>query len=300
METATSTHKDVYQIINEKIIKALESGTVPWRKPWRDTAGGLPRNLVTKRQYRGINLLLLLLENNEQNLFLTAKQAKDIGAKVKEGERGRIVTYWKPLEKQDGDLDTAESLNSEKGKYILRYYIVYNISQCEGIPEKMIEPPVGIGSFTPIQVCDEIVAGMQNCPEIRFKEQKAYYDPLRDFINMPKKKSFATEPSYYSTLFHELVHSTGHFSRLKRSTLIEMSEFGSDQYSHEELVAEIGSCYLLNEAHITQEFEQNVAYMHEWTSRLKSDKRLLFSACTQAQRAVDYIIGVNEEVVEEQ
>ncbi len=295
-ETPSNTRIDVYALVTERIIEQLEKGTIPWRKPWSD--GGLPRNLFSKQYYRGINLLLLASLGYEQNLFITFKQLKEIGGKVKQGEKGCPVVYWNVKDKAKGEAAEDKGEAKDKKTAILRYYTVFNVAQCENIPEGYI-PAITkvIGS---IQSCEDIVAGMPQCPPIRHKEQQAYYNPLQDFINMPKKNTFGTAEGYYCTLFHELVHSTGHRSRLNRRDLIEMSEFGSEPYSHEELVAEIGACYLQSHAGVASEFEQSTGYIAGWLTKLKNDKRFVYTAATQAQAASDFILNVKPEIVAEQ
>lgn len=291
--TKSDAHIDVYSLINERIIEQLEKGTAPWRKPWTDN--GMPQNIITKKPYRGLNLMLLAMAGYEQNYFITFKQLKAIGGKVKKDEKGHPVIFWKNAEQApEGETD-----RSEKGKPpVLRYYTVFNISQCENIPDSHMPPP--FREARDIPTCEEIVKNMPSCPPIKHKEQKAYYNPLEDFVNMPKKGSFKSDESYYCTLFHELVHSTGHHSRLNRMALVQMSEFGGEEYSHEELVAEIGTCYLQSFVDIQSEFTQSTAYIHGWLQRLRNDKRFIFSAANQAQKAVDYILNIKEEVAEEE
>jgi len=296
METQAPTQNtriDVYALVTEQIIKHLENGTVPWQKPWGD--GGLPRNLFSKKYYRGINLLLLASLGYEQNLFLTFNQVKEIGGKVKQGEKGHPVVFWSIVDKKEVETSTEQEHKTAK-RPVLRYYTVFNVAQCENIPDGYI-PAITkvIGS---IQSCEDIVAAMPQRPEIKHKGQKAYYDPLRDFINMPKKNSFGTAEAYYVTLFHEVVHSTGHHSRLKRKGLIEMSEFGSDPYSQEELVAEIGACYLQSHAGVMGEFSNSVSYINGWLTKLCGDKTFIYVAATQAQAAVDFILNVKPETEE--
>ena len=286
-ETVAKTHArvDVYGIITNKVVEQLNSGTVPWRKPWTDA--GLPKNIISGRHYRGINLMLLAMEGYEHNLFLSFRQVHDIGGKVKKGEKGHMVVYWNNGEKkQDGTEQTEEG--SEKKKAILRYYYVFNIAQCESIPEKYLPTE---REAKELVSCEAIVKGMPKCPVIKHKEQKAYYDPLEDYVNMPKKRSFKTDASYYATLFHELVHSTGHPLRLDRKGFVQMSERDGEAYSQEELVAEMGTCYLQSYAGITEEFEQSTAYIQGWLGVLKGDKRFLFQAAKAAQKAVDYILN---------
>lgn len=282
---ATDTHKDVYAIINAKIIEQLTNGTVPWQKPWTDS--GLPQNLITKQFYRGINMMLLGMEGFERNQFITFRQLQEIGGKVKKGEKGHMVVFWKPGEKKQDEVEQ----NDQKKKYVLRYYYVFNISQCENIPEKY--QPIA-RETKDIPSCESIVSAMPHCPPIRHKEQKAFYHPKEDYVNMPKKRSFKNDESYYAVLFHELVHSTGHESRLKRETITEMAEFGSEIYSKEELVAEMGTCYLQSVTGITSEFENGAAYLQGWLNKLKGDKRFIFQASREAQRAADYILNIQE------
>lgn len=291
---STQTKRDVYTIITEKIIKQLEQGTVPWRKPWIDA--GAPTNLISKRPYRGINVMLLAMLGYEQNFFLTSKQLKEIGGSIKPEERPHLVVYWNYLEKESGEDEEQEDQSLKKKAY-LRYYTVFNIAQCEGIPLKYI--PKLDREIKPNAACKLVVSNMPDKPRIQHKEQQAYYNPLTDFINMPKQSSFKSDDAYYSTLFHELVHSTGHVTRLNRKDLIQMSEFGMEQYSHEELVAEIGSCYLQSHVGITEQFEQSTAYIHGWLKVLQSNTRFIFSASTAAQKAVDYILGTENGTEEE-
>lgn len=288
----TKPYVDVYGIVTSKIIEQLEKGTVPWQKPW--TTGGIPTNIISKRPYQGINMLLLAMMGYEHNQFLSFKQVSDIGGKVKRGEKGHIVVYWSQIDAQSekSEADTTDESTEQKKKTFLRYYYVFNISQCENIPEKYLPKERPTAELLP---CEAIVSAMPHCPPITHKEQRAFYNFKEDFINMPKKRSFENDTSYYSTLFHELVHSTGHESRLNRDTLTQMSEFGGEVYSQEELVAEIGTCYLQSFAGITSEFQQSAAYIQGWLGKLKNDKRFIFQAARAAQKAVNYILDVKED-----
>lgn len=281
----SSAKLDVYQIVTDRIIELLEQETVPWQKPWVDV--GIPMNLISKRPYRGINLWLLLSLDYERNLFLTWDQLKKLGGSVNKGEQGHVVIYWKTTQKKD-DLEEGE-----KGKNVplLRYYKVFNIAQCRDLPQDLIIAP-STKEVEPILECESILHSMPQCPEIKHKEQKAFYHIEADYINMPKKKSFKSMESYYSTLFHELVHSTGHEKRLNRPTITEMAEFGSEPYSIEELVAELGSAYLSSFTGILNAGIQNsAAYVNGWLAKLRNDKQFMVQASGQAQRAVDFIIN---------
>lgn len=288
-QTTSSTKLDVYELVTNRIIELLEVGTIPWRQPWTDA--GIPMNLISKRPYRGINLWLLLSLNYERNLFLTWEQLKKIGGSVNQGQHGHIVLFWKQVSKKPEELD-----GSGKPKQIpmLRYYKVFNIEQCRDIPQNLV-PELTKEEFNPIERCEAVVSGMPDCPAIRHKEQKAFYHAGEDYINMPKKKSFSSPEGYYATLFHELVHSTGVEKRLNRPTVTEMAEFGSDQYSIEELIAELGSAYLCASSGILDlEVGNAAAYIQGWLKKLQNDKRFVVLASGQAQKAVDFILNVPE------
>jgi antirestriction protein ArdC len=291
-EKKEEAKKDVYQIVTERIIAQLEKGVIPWKQPW--TESGLPKNLITKNTYRGINLLLLLSLGYERMFFLTSKQITELGATVKKDEKAHLVVYWNWVESKD---EVTTDGKPKKAPF-LRYYLVYNVDQCEGIDEDKIPEPTE-SKFTPIEYCENMVLNMPNLPTIKHKEQKAYYEPLRDFINMPKPETFENEDRYYATLFHELVHSTGHRSRLNRKGLLEMTPFGSEAYSFEELIAEIGSSYLCYHAGIESPFEQQAAYIEGWLKKLQSDNRFIIQASSSAQKATDYILDLKPPVDKE-
>jgi antirestriction protein ArdC len=282
----SSTKVDVYQIVTDRIIELLEKGTVPWQQPW--ASAGVPANLISKRPYRGINLWLLLSLSYERNLFLTWDQIKKLNGSVNKGEVGHVVIYWKTPPKKE-DVGNGEK---EKKMPILRYYKVFNIAQCRDLPENLVEP-MEVKEHNSVLECEAIIAGMPGCPEIRHKQQEAFYHIGEDYINMPKKKSFKNPESYYGTLFHELVHCTGAEKRLNRKTLSEMAEFGSEAYGIEELVAELGSAYLSSFTGILNTgISNSAAYINGWLSKLKGDKRFMVQASGQAQKAVDFIINL--------
>ncbi|RXK60041.1 DUF1738 domain-containing protein [Lacibacter luteus] len=293
-QQSPSAKLDVYAIITNRIIELLEQGTVPWKKPWTDDGAGIPKNLLSKRPYRGINFWLLLSLNYQQNLFLTWDQIKTIGASVNKDEKGHVVVFWKSSHKHPEELDDK---GNPKMVQTLRYYKVFNIAQCRDIPEGLFpKQEVLSNDFDPILECEAVIHTFPSCPEIQHKEQRAYYHITEDYINMPKKKSFKTVASYYATLFHELVHSTGHEKRLGRSTVTDMHEFGSEAYSQEELIAEMGSAFLSSFTGIgVEELENSAAYINGWLQKLKDNKRFVVQASAHAQKAVDLILQVREQ-----
>lgn len=292
LHSSTSSKIDLYQIVTDRIVALLEQGTLPWQKPWKDA--GIPRNLISKRPYRGINLWLLLSLHYDQNLFLTWEQIKQLGGSVNKGETGQIVIFWKSLKKEDA-VETEEGKSVTKP--ILRYYKVFNVAQCRDLPTDLFDhlPPQEID---PLPICENLIASLVGFPPIKHKEPRAFYHPVEDYINMPRRKLFATIESYYGTLFHELVHSTGHEKRLNRPSVTQMAEFGSEPYSIEELIAELGSCYLCNHVGILNpELANSAAYINGWLSNLKKDKHFIIHASTQAQKAVDYILQQKDSMV---
>lgn len=283
-QNTTSAKLDVYEIVTTRIIELLEAGTVPWQQPWTDA--GMPMNLMSKRPYRGINLWLLLSLNYERNLFLTWDQLKKVGGSVNKDEHGHVVVFWKKNVKKEGDED-----NEEKAIPMLRYYKVFNIAQCRDIPSDLV-PEIVKTNFDPILECEAVINGMSDCPLAVFKGKKAYYDVSKDQVVLPQLKSFKTPEAYYSTFFHELVHSTGAEKRLGRKILTEMAEFGSEPYSIEELIAELGTAYLCSHTGILdKEIQSSASYIQGWLENLKNDKRFVITASGQAQKAVDFILG---------
>jgi antirestriction protein ArdC len=283
---STSIKVDVYQIVTDRIIALLEAGSVPWQKPW--TEAGVPMNLLSKRPYRGINFWLLMSLDYSRNLFVTWDQLKSIGASVKKNETGYVVVFWKNVKKLPEELDDQ---NKPKMVPLLRYYKVFNVDQCRDIPENFFTP-LPPREHNPIAECESIIKKMPQVPPIKHKEQQAYYDIVKDFINMPKKTLFKDSESYYATLFHELVHSTGHEKRLKRKSITDMAEFGSDMYSLEELIAELGASYLSGYTGILNSGIVNSAsYIGGWLTKLKSDKRSIVHASGFAQKAADFILN---------
>jgi antirestriction protein ArdC len=282
--------KDVYSIVNDRIIELLQAGTVPWQKPWTDA--GLPKNIISKRPYRGINLLLLNSMDYEDNLFLTWKQLKTINGSVKKGEKGHVVVFTKMVEKQ------KENGQIEK-KSFLRYYKVFNIHQCTDIPTAFL-PAKREQQHEPLEECEAVVAKMSDPPKIEHKKRQAYYVPSEDLINMPKPSTFKNMVEYHGTLFHELIHSTGHQKRLNRKEIAENPAFGSEMYSLEELVAEMGSCYLKSYTGVpVEKMANSAAYINGWLEVLNGDARFVIKAASFSQKAVEYILRSGKESAEE-
>jgi antirestriction protein ArdC len=271
-----------YERITEVIIALLEQGNVPWHKPWKASTGW-PRNLVSNKPYRGINVLLLHCMSYESPLWLTCRQANLLGGTVRKGEKACPVVFWKRL--TVGEKDSTE----ERTIPLLRYYHVFNVAQCEGLKNGH---PAPNGAEPPASRPEEIVANMPQRPAIKDGFTKAFYSLREDYVGMPARERFMRNEEYHATLFHELVHATGHESRLNRSTLTEQAGFGSDPYCREELIAEIGAAFLCGQAEIGERtIDNSAAYVAEWLKRMKDDKKLIVQAAAQAQRAADFVLG---------
>lgn len=269
--------QSIYEMVTERIMEQLEKGVIPWRKPW---VNGGAVNWKTQKPYRGINVMLL-----GEGEYATFKQIKEAGGKVKKGEKSSIVVFWKWLEKENEESGETERIP------LLRYYRVFEINrQVEGLESKRAFETF---EHDPIEQCEGIVDGFINKPEIFNVRDGAWYKPWDDYVNVPPMNDFQKVEEYYSTLFHELIHSTGHKDRLNRDGIMKMNRFGSEDYSKEELVAEIGAAMLCGQARIDNHtIENSGAYIQSWLKKLKDDKTLLVSAGAQAQRAADHILGV--------
>ncbi len=280
----------VYGIITERMISLLEQGTVPWQKPWH---GGdqIPQNLITRKPYRGVNVFLLHATSYQSPYWLSFKQAKELGGYVRQGEKACPVVFWKWLDVAD------EQTNEAKRVPFLRYYSVFNVAQCDDIPPDKI--PTLSGSqraHNPIEEAERIIAQMPKRPAIQQGGARACYRPSLDRVEIPTPETFRSGQGFYSVLFHELTHSTGHESRLNRKGVCgtdgEWSSFGSTPYAREELVAEMGAAFLCGHVGIVERtIENSAAYVQSWLQRLKDDNRLVVQAAAQAQKAADYILG---------
>ncbi len=279
----------VYDVITDRIIKLLEAGTVPWHRPWGGTHRQ-PRNVVSNKPYRGVNTFLLSAAGYETPYWLTFKQARDRDGHVKKGEHGYPCIFWKWIERDDPDSGEATR------RPFLKYYTVFNAEQCAGIDVPVTQTPTR--AFSAIQCCEHVVTGMPRAPPISHGGDRACYEPTSDRVRLPPKERFDSSEAYYGTLFHELVHSTGHESRLARSGITDTIVFGSRTYSKEELVAEMGATFLCGHTGIENKLIENSAsYIASWLQRLRNDSRLVIQSAGQAQKAADYILDRREEEV---
>tara|TARA_R110000751_G_scaffold12638_5_gene43355 strand:- start:39 stop:872 length:834 start_codon:yes stop_codon:yes gene_type:complete len=275
---------NVYEIVTEKICAELEKGVAPWNRPW---VGGenAPQNLRTRRPYSGINTLLLSISGYTSPFWLTYKQAAELGGHVRKGEKASTVVFFAKIESK-----TKTLKNGKPDTFgMLRYYNLFNVSQCDGLAAHV--PVTAKNEIPPLATAESVVAGYVGRPVI-VTESSAWYHPARDVVGMPPRETFISAEGYYSTLFHELVHSTGHESRLARhDKKTARASFGSEVYSKEELVAEVGAAFLCADAGIDNTIEQSAAYCASWLRALKNDEKLIVSAASHAGKAARYITG---------
>jgi antirestriction protein ArdC len=242
---------------------------------------GILHNLVTKKPYRGVNVFLTASAGFASPYGLTLKQANALDGSIRKGEKGTPVVFWKWLESAADDEE-----HDAKRIPLRRYYTVFNLEQTTGIDTPREQHKQ---AFQPIGRREALVTSMPQRPTLHHGEPRAYYRPLVDAINMPRPEVFDSPEEYYSTLFHELTHSTGHARRLNRPTLTDFCPFGSTNYSKEEMGAAFlcGVCGIENRT-----VDNSAAYIASWLRVLKNDKQMVILAAAQAQRAADFIQGM--------
>jgi antirestriction protein ArdC len=283
-------NRDIYEAITGRFIEQLKRGTVPWQKPWFAV-----QNIISRKPYRGINALLLGSTDYQSPFWISFRQALDLGGHVKKGEKSTPVVYYKILEKRD---EAGKMALRDDGRPVripfLRWANVFNLDQTEGIQAPAIT--ANQGTSPPHERAASIVENARLCP-IHHAGFAACYSAKDDVIRIPAPSSFHSQEDYYHTLYHEMTHASGLGSRLSREGVTERARFGSERYSKEELVAELGAAFLSNEAGILDSvrFENSAAYLASWTQKLENDPRMIVSAASQAQKASDFIMGIKHK-----
>lgn len=276
---------NLYEIVTLKILEALGKGVVPWKRPWSQSVQ-LPCNALTNKPYRGVNIMLLGMSPWADNRWLTHRQAQGVGGKVIKGEKASLVVFWKYSEPQNDE--------EERRPPVLRYYNVFNVEQVEGLEIAPLPTPVTLPDDARYQRAEVLATSMINPPTYEERGKDAWYCPARDLIRPPKRRSFDTIDSYFAVRYHELAHSTGHASRLNRRGVVEAVNFGSELYSKEELVAELTSSFCCATVGLDNSLIQTSAsYIESWLKVLRFDPKMVVFAAAQAQKATDYIKGVN-------
>lgn len=287
----------VYQVVTERIVSELEKGVVPWQLPW---VSGAPRSVVTGDAYRGFNALILGMcgQDHSTPFWTTFNQAKEMGGSVRKGAKSVPITFWKEIEPDSDGADSGE--NKDRPRLMCRYYRVFNASQIEwtkGEPKRLREWREKLaergGATEPVQAAENLVAEMMDAPKIVHQGLVAHYTPATDVVQIPPRENFSSVPGYYATLFHELTHATGHPKRLNRFEVGAKPSL--EKYSKEELVAELGACFLCQQAGVTPDYPQSAAYIADWSRVIKADPRIILSAAAAAQRSTEHVLGISPE-----
>lgn len=279
---------NVYELVTNRIIEQLENNIVPWEKPWSSTLDGA-FNRVSKKPYSILNQMLLKYDGE----YASFKQWKDLGGHIRKAEKSEIIVFWKmyPIkEKQDDGTEIIKTIP------LLKYINVFHISQVDGV--EPLKQKV-THDIEPIDKAEKILNDYWNRENITIehvKGDKAFYSPMFDKIQLPLFEQFKQSEEYYSTAFHESVHSTMKTSRCNRQEdrKGKVVSFGSEEYSKEELVSEVGSAQLMNIVGIetTKSFRNSTAYIQSWLKVLRNDNKFIVSASSKAEKAVNYILGI--------
>ena len=284
--------KDLYQEVTDKIIAQIEGGKIPWIKPWTNSGhGGMPYNAITGKEYRGINSMILFAPGPGEG-WLTYKQAQQVGAQVRKGEKGSMIVFFKPLKIEDKNAP-ADAADKSKTIPMLKYFTVFHASQVDNLPAKY-QPKECAPISEKVRI--EAAEKMLSQANVNHGGDRAYYRPATDSIQLPNQDQFKSVDDYYATALHELTHWTGHASRCAREY---GKRFGDTAYAREELVAEMGAAFLCAKAGIAGQL-QHAAYLQSWLGVLKADKRAVLVAAGAAQKAVDFVTGWKAEEAEEE
>ena len=275
--------KDIYQAITDRITAQLEQGVIPWHKPWIVSGKACAISRSTGKPYSLLNQLIL----GKPGEYATFAQIKQEGGRIKRGAKAQFVVFWKWIEQENKD-------NPGEVKKIpfLRYYNVFHLDDCDGLQPK--HETAAAQPLEPDAAADAIISDYLTRSGVKLEYRpgdRAFYRPSTDTVVLPEIEQFSALAEYYSTAFHELTHSTGHVSRLNRLTAT--AHFGNEEYSKEELVAEIGAAALVNHAGLetSSSFRNSAAYVLSWLKALQNDKRLIVSAAGQAEKACSLILN---------
>jgi len=280
----------IYENVTKTVIEALEKGVVPWRKPWHQI-GSVPVNATNNRPYRGVNTFLLSIHPFLDHRWLTLKQANEMGGAIKPGEKATTVVFWK-WNKPETNESSEESSNVREAP-LLRYFRVFNAEQCVGLSLPELYRPEPYPEHERIERAELLVKSMPDAPSIEEGGTTAWYRPSDDHVQIPRMRDFESADAFYVTLYHELGHATGHMNRLNRSGVTGQIMFGSGEYSKEELVAELTSAYCTATVSLDGSLVENTAsYIEGWLKVLRGDPKAVIIAAAQAQKAADYIRGI--------
>lgn len=293
--------QDVYEKITGRIVEALEKGVRPWLQPWsaEHAAGRITRPLRSNGiPYQGINVIMLWSEAVGKGygapVWMTFRQAMELGAHVRKGEQGSLVVYASSVTRKETDEGSGEE--SEREIPFLKSYTVFNVEQIEGLPEQYYGKAEPVTDALP-RIAQAEAFFTATGADIRHGGGRAYYSISSDHVQMPPFESFRDAESYYAVLAHEMTHWTRHPSRLDRD--FGRRRWGDEGYAMEELVAEMGSAFVAAELGLTPEVrDDHASYIASWLKVLKNDKRAVFTAASHAQRAADFLCGLQTKAQE--
>lgn len=276
---------DIYAAVTDRIIAQLEQGIIPWNKPWTGTQSG-PVSGATGKPYSLLNQMLL----GKSGEWYTWNQIQKLGGKVRKGEHSSMVVFWKQVPIKETNPDTGK----EEQFFVpmLKYFNVFHVDQIDGIEPKTIHPEaMDLASDEAAEAIIQDYTTRCGVTLEHIRGDEAFYAPGSDRVQLPLREQFPRMAEYYSTAFHELTHSTGHPSRLDR--ISRKAFFGNEEYSKEELVAEIGAASLLNYVGIETDasFRNSAAYIQSWLRALKGDKKMIVTAAGAADKAFQLITG---------
>ena len=274
--------RDKQQEITDKLVALIESGQLPWRKPWTDSqgVGVMPSNAISGKDYSGINVVLLWMSEFTDNRWLTFKQAQDLGGNVMKGEKSEFITFYKQCSKETTNNDGTK----EKSNYsMLKFYSVFNIEQCEGLNMDKVKGSAPTPLVEPVEAKSVALDVALACgAEVRHGGNTACFIPSADLIKMPNYEQFGDGTDYANTLLHELTHWTGHNTRLDR---LKAKRHGDSAYAFEELIAELGSAFLAAEYGVELRDIEHASYLQSWLKALKNDSKFIFQAAAAASKA---------------
>ena len=290
--------KFIYENICKRIVELLDAGTVPWNQPWATGNISLEQmNVESQKNYRGINTFILALAGYEDNRWGTYKQIQKLGGNVISGATSQFVCKFKMIPQTvAAEEETEDSDKDVRFRGMIRYFRVFNVEQTTGLELDDPIKPAKPSSFDPVAEAESIVDGFKGKPGISHDGGgRAFYKVNEDSIHMPPRAAFDNSNGYYSTLFHELGHATGHKSRLNRHDP-KGTRFGSHSYGREELIAEFTSAFLCASANIDSVLaEDQASYIANWKNAIKADTRAVVVAAGQAQKAADHILGIESQ-----
>jgi len=277
----------------------LYYGLPPWRQTWGNV--GLARNYATGKIYRGINALLLNFTGNTIPCFISLRQVNRLGGKVKKGSKSHQVIYFNVIYRDKNgkkvDREKIHTIPKDELKTyrFMKYSRVFNVADVEGVRFSFAN--FELLDNDRLERCEKLIQSIPNPPKFVERDgNRCYYSPTTDIINLPPITHFESSETYYNTLFHEVIHWTGHEKRLNRNTVIDSQKFGDTMYSEEELTAELGAAFLCCMTGIDRNpiVENSAAYIKGWLGVLRKDKKFVFRAASAAQKAVDYITYLQE------